>query len=670
MQTIRVALSAAVATAVAVPLTLAAPFTTGIAGATVASPTLVYAADIDRDGLAGLYRATVADPTNKTAVLADNDAISVEEALLSPDGSRIAVLYDSTAANPSDTGARKLVTMNLDGSNQHVLATESVIFSSTEATFDDVNGFGWKGNDTIVYGWSTTKFSSGSNPVFTDQVRTVPAIGGTSAMVAGTSGYADPAVSPDGTQLVAVNYGDHTGTTDLEVFPSTGISATPPVLATSTTELRSPAWSTDGTAIVFVRDDSTDTLDASELDVTRFDSGTSTWGTATAAVPVVQGADSSWLDEDPYWTDANTLMFERIDDSSTASGDGVAPIDLWTAAFDTGTSTWGTAAKVADTPTVDEGSPSTAPADLTPPSAISFGGFGLGGTSVTLHWTASDADYSHVTLHRTDDTAGSPAVDIPNVFGTSYVDKNLVVGHNYTYTADTFDGAGNQAISEASHQVTATYAPKIVAPSPSSSVTPYAAFRVTWGVAGQPAGTTYDVDYAVKGGATWTLGTATHLVRGSTATNGVITGTPGQTYYIRAASHDTFGNTTITPWTSVNVPYDQKNGLFSSGWVTASNRVFWLGSIAYTGTNGTIFIISPTSKSVSIVGTKCPSCGKFAVYVDGHYRGTFSSAASTTKLRQILWTGVNTTISRHQIKLVAVLTRGQRLNIDGVADPR
>ena len=54
MTTMRVALSAAVAAAAALPLTLAAPFATGVAHATAVSPTLVYAADLNRDGPAGL----------------------------------------------------------------------------------------------------------------------------------------------------------------------------------------------------------------------------------------------------------------------------------------------------------------------------------------------------------------------------------------------------------------------------------------------------------------------------------------------------------------------------------------------------------------------------------------------------------------------------------------
>src|SRR5207302_6529137 len=190
----------------------------------------------------------------------------------------------------------------------------------------------------------------------------------------------------------------------------------------------------------------------------------------------------------------------------------------------------------------------------------------------------------------------------------SYTDTGLTIGGTYSYTATIVDGAGHDGpLTTSEHAVTPTYAPKIVAVTPTSSGTPYLPFRVTWGVAGQPSGTTYDVYYAVKTGTSWALGT--HYVFGSTGTtaaSGAFTkGVPGQTYYFQATVHDLHGNTSSTSWTGVNVPLDQKNGTFSRGWVTISNsRAYWLGSIASTGTNGATFTVTPTSKSISIIGTK------------------------------------------------------------------
>jgi hypothetical protein len=656
--TFRVALAGATLAALAVPLVPSA------AQATAITPTFVFAADVNGDGVAGLYKSPPGDPASRSSIIFDNGHVSVTKAVLSPDGSRIAVLADFTASSPTDHGAQALVTMNLDGSNRRTLVSEVVTATSSGSTRKLVDGFAWRGNSSLVYGWFQSSFTATSSSASED-IRKVSSVGGASSVVGGTTDMGDPAVSPDGNQIAAIHFG--TNTVDLVVFPSTGAGASPTVLASEAdTSLMQPVWSPDGANIAFVRDESDATLDASRIDVVHFDSGTSTWGAAVTAVPTVKNANQAWIDGDPAWTtDSATLMFARLDDSSTAAG---GQMDLWQV---TNSGTWSTPAQIAVTSGVDEWSPSEAPQDTTAPSAVSMQPFALAGTSIVVRWSAPDVDYSHVTLHRTDDTAATPPVDINGVFGTSYVDKNRTVGHTYTYTADTFDGAGNQAASPSlPRDVTATYAPSLVTVTPSSTVYSSLPFHVAWGVAGQPAGTTYDVDYGVKSGSTWTLGVHRWLT-GTTASLATFTqGVPGQTYYFRATVHDTHGNYSGTSWHGVNVPLDQTSGTFSTGWATLNSGKYWLGSIRGTATNGRTFTVAPTAKSVSIIGTKCSTCGKMAIYVDGVYRTTVSTASSTLKLRQVLWTGVNSTISSHRVTLVAVLAAHQALQIDGVADTR
>lgn len=659
MSIFRVAVAGATLAALAVPLVPSA------AQATVVAPTFIFAADVDRDGVAGLYKSPAGDPASKSSIIYDNGHVSVSKAILSPDGSRIAVLADFTASSTTDHGAQTLVTMNLDGSNQRTLVSEVFTSTSAGATRKFVDGFAWQGNGSIVYGWFQSSFTATSSSMSED-LRKVSAVGGTSSVISGTSHMVDPTVSPDGNQIAAIRFG--ATSTDLVVFPSTGASATPTVLATEAdTFLMQPVWSPDGANIAFVRDESDDTFDASQIDVAHFDSGTSTWGDPVTAVPVVKNANQAWVDGDPAWTtDSATVMFARIDDSSTAAG---GEMDLWQV---TNTGTWSAPAKIATTATVDEWSPSEAPADTTAPSAVTMLPFALAGTSIVVRWSTPDVDYSHVTLQRTDDTAGTSAVDITGVHGTSYVDKNLTVGHTYTYVAtDTFDGAGNAAgVPSASRDVTATYAPSLVAVTPSSTVYSSLPFHVTWGVAGQPAGTTYDVDYGVKSGSTWTLGVHNWFTATTASVATFTQGVPGQTYYFRAVVHDTHGNYSGTSWHGVNVPLDQKSGRISSGWVALTSGKYWLGSIDSTATNHASFTIAPTAKSVSIIGTRCSTCGKMAIYVDGVYRTTVSTASSTLKLRQVLWTGSNATISSHRVTVVAVLAAHQVLQIDGVADTR
>lgn len=661
MTTLRVALSTAMLTAAAVPLTLAAPFTAGVAHASPPPPTLVYVDDVSGDGSAGLFRATTIAPAPGTAIIPDDGKVDVLDAKLSPDGTRIAVVADLTASAANDTGNFTLLTMNLDGSNRHILAKEG----DTTSAVAELSGISWLGNSTIVYGWLYGTTSTQSY-----QLRKVPANGGTVSILPSTGGLHDPAGSPDGTQIAVATYDGTNG--QIELLNAADTTAAPTTAATVAGGFISePAWSPDGSSIAFAKDDSDNpsspgALTATELDVVTH---STSWSTPTVAVPAVKTASSAWIDELPSWADANTLYFDRFDMSSSTSA--TAGEDIWTAVYDTGTSTWGAATDAANTPNDYEWAATVAPADVTPPSNVTVLTFGLGGTSVTVRWSPNDADFSHVVLYRTDTTAGSAEVPLGSKFGTGFVDTGLTVGHTYSYRFQTVDGAGNTTSDDVAHVVTATNLPKIVAVTPTALVNTSLPFRVSWGVA-EPAGTTYDVVYAVKGGATWALGSSYAFTAGTTtATTGVFTkGVPGQTYYFRATAHDTHGNTGSTAWAGVNVPLDQTAGSFSKGWVTIKSSHYWLGSIAATSTNGAVYTVGPTSKSVSIIGTKCAACGKFAVYVDGHYRGTVSAAATTTKLRQVLWTGVNTVIGRHTIKLVAVLAAHKTLQIDGVADPR
>jgi hypothetical protein len=313
--------------------------------------------------------------------------------------------------------------------------------------------------------------------------------------------------------------------------------------------------------------------------------------------------------------------------------------------------------------------------DGAPTSPVTLGAVGLGGTSLTVHWTvpAGLDDYADVTLHRTDVTAATPTVDVPHAAGTRFTFSNLVLGHDYTFTATVYDGSGHAGPD--SNLVTATAAgAKVVSVSPTSSAQRSLPFHVTWGLPGQPTQTnpvTYDVSYAVKSGSTWTLGSATHWYTGTSLTGATFTkGVAGQTYYFLATVHDTHGNAGSTAWTGVNVPLDQKAASFSSGWKTLSSTNYWLGTLAYTPVSRAAATFVVTAKGVSVIATKCTTCGWVAIYIDGHKVTAVSTKSSTTRYRQVVWTGSFRSIGKHTVKLVASLGSGQHLGIDGLADPR
>jgi hypothetical protein len=73
-----------------------------------------------------------------------------------------------------------------------------------------------------------------------------------------------------------------------------------------------------------------------------------------------------------------------------------------------------------------------------------------------------------------------------------------------------------------------------------------------------------------------------------------------------------------------------------------------------------------------LVGDRCPTCGTFTVYVDGVRIGTVDTYASTTKVRQQLWSrGLGPAIAKHTITIVVSGTyRRPRIVLDGFVATR
>lgn len=625
---------------------------------TVTRASIVYTADTNRDFHYGLYEAPASNPLSRTAIVPESTSRDVYSDAISPDGTKVAAEVDRVGAGdyPLEiidvaTGAHAVVNP----------ASHTANFASGDA----VDGYDFsRDGTTITFAKAHWGTSPGGSRSFTETLFSRPAdLSSPATAVNGGAGFAYPAYSQDGTKLAASKLrGIDAGLYVLD--PSTGV-ATKFATAPSGTRFRDPSWSPDGKSVVaslasLAPDGSIDPkADLLLLDPTK----------PANQTPVrVSPANNTHLDyQRPYFAMDGSIWTDVIDSKNCCSGDLVQ-------AHRNSKGGW-TLADRTPTPSVDEVQPvSPRPVDDGAPiEAVTFGPVGLAGYTLIVHWTvpAGLDDYSHVVLHRTGGISGD--TDIDNAFGTSYADSQVQLGDTYTYTATVYDGSGNAGPTTTTSVSATASGANIVAPSPTSTTSHLLPFNVNWELPAQPGAPviTFDVKYAVKGGASWTLGPAVSWYTGTTLPGARFTkGVSGQTYYFRAIVHDDQGNVSPTAWKGVNVPLDQKAGTFSHGWGTITNSQYWLGSIAATATNGASVTFTTTSKSEAIIGDKCPACGTFAVYLDGHYRGTFNSASSTTAHRRVLWSLVNARIGRHTIKVVAVLAKGKVLRVDGLSNPR
>jgi len=636
----RFAVSAvALAASLASPLVALTP-----AHADPASSAVVFLSDTDNPyGLLGIYAAPSNDLTDSHPVLATKSVFDVEQAKLAPDGQHVLALVDPTAGSNTDSGNYQLQVMDLDGSDRHTLASED----STDTTDTQINGFTWVGNDTVVYGVVQSSFNDTTGSVQT--VRNLQATlisGGVPVVLADSDGLGDPAASPDGNTL-AVSYVDPDaprGELTLRTYDM--VSRTLGSTSLDLGLLGQPAWSNDGTKVVYTKDTSTNSAFRSEVDEIAFDKTAATWSPPTALVPT----SGAVFDQNPSFApDDSTVWFDRVD---TASGDPLQA--LWTVGAD------GTNQQPALSVDGDVSDATVGPVDTTPPITSNPGPFFLNGTRTTLRWTPSDTDVLYTLITRT----GNDGTKTFTTSGTSFVDTTTAVGQTYSYTFTAVDAAGNASTPSPAKQVTALATPRITVATPTSNTSATLKFPLAWAGAGNPAGTTYWVQQEVVGGTVYSP------VR-TTATTTTATGVAGRTYAFRAQAVDAYGNPgPWSAWTFAVVPYDQTSGHYSHGWTTLKSSSLWLGSEAATSTNGATVSFVVASKAAQIIGDKLPSGASFKVYVGSTYKGTVSTAKSTTAHRQVLWSAWFGTSATRTIKLVAVVKTGKTLRIDGFAAQR
>jgi len=273
-----------------------------------------------------------------------------------------------------------------------------------------------------------------------------------------------------------------------------------------------------------------------------------------------------------------------------------------------------------------------------------------------MWWLPNNADQLYTLLTRT----GPDGTQTITVSGASYTDRQTVIGDTYSYTLTAVDAAGNVSYASEPRQATALAPPHLVVPAVTSSVSSTLAFPLTWGAAANPPHTTYDVQGISSN--------PSYSGQATTATGTKFTSVAGHTYAFQAATADNYGNGSVpTPWMYATVPFDQTAGTFSHGWKTVKASGLWLGSEAATTTNRATVTFTVRSKTMQVIGDKLPSGASFRVYVGGVYKGTVSTRSTVTRHRQILWSHAFSTSARRTLKLVAVVTSGRTLRIDGLA---
>lgn len=150
-----------------------------------------------------------------------------------------------------------------------------------------------------------------------------------------------------------------------------------------------------------------------------------------------------------------------------------------------------------------------------------------------------------------------------------------------------------------------------------------------------------------------------------------ITGVPGRTYCFSARARDGVGNTSaFTHEKCTTMPLDDRSLARTSGtWTRSTSRLAYSGTVTSTRTYGaTLTLRGAWVSQVAVLVTTCATCGRVAVYSNGHLLGTFSTYSRTTRHRVLL---VPRGFKYHDATISLKLVQHSReLIIDGLAVTR
>lgn len=215
----------------------------------------------------------------------------------------------------------------------------------------------------------------------------------------------------------------------------------------------------------------------------------------------------------------------------------------------------------------------------------------------------------------------------------------------------------------------------VAVPAVLSSVRTTPSVPVTW--KGTATGLLYDVDYLVRHQSTATNGVWKRWRTRTSATSATFGGSYGGSYLFRVRAVAPNGNTSA--WGAVRrsvSPYDERTGYaaYSTGWTTSDAAGRWSTGVRQSRSAGRSATVQAKGFAFAVIGDRCAACGRMKIYVDGVYRTTVDSYASSTRLRQVLWS--SGTLSggsgkSHSVKVVVVGTSGRpTVRLDGFAVSR
>ncbi|WP_460446730.1 FlgD immunoglobulin-like domain containing protein [Angustibacter aerolatus] len=200
---------------------------------------------------------------------------------------------------------------------------------------------------------------------------------------------------------------------------------------------------------------------------------------------------------------------------------------------------------------------------------------------------------------------------------------------------------------------------------------------VTWGPAsGSASGLRYDVqqrDVEVTAKGRLAFGAAMDVRRSTSARSATFRDVwskdqDGYAVQFRARTHDAYGTTGAwSGWTTTLLAVDDRNpiGRRTSGWTRVTKASAYDGSYLRSTRRGAMVSHDQPTRTVGVLVTTCPTCGKLRVEVNGHRSVTVDTYSRTTKVRQARVV-MHLSAAGHEVRVTNLATRGRpTIRFDG-----
>jgi hypothetical protein len=196
-------------------------------------------------------------------------------------------------------------------------------------------------------------------------------------------------------------------------------------------------------------------------------------------------------------------------------------------------------------------------------------------------------------------------------------------------------------------------------------------FTVRWSATDSGSGiASYDVRYRQ---APWngSFGNITLWRSATTATSVTFAGAPGNTHCFSTRARDKAGN--VSAWSverCTAVPLDDRSLVASAYWTRGSSTSYFRGTFSRSATNGASLVrTSVRAKRLSVLATKCATCGTLRVYWNGVLKAQASLYATTTSTKQLVASVSFSTVQSGTVKIVVYGSR-RAVIVDGLGVSR